>query len=85
MSCQLIDTNGFHVKKENERITTAGSHCRQNLKFETSRRRLADSSKNCSTERVARSARSFFLVRPITLLISLTSLVLNGWYFRLGF
>ena len=75
MSCQLIDTNGFHVKEENERITTAGSHCRQNLKFETSRRRLADSSKNCSTERVARAARSFFLARPITSLISSVDVV----------
>ena len=57
MSFQLIDTNGSHVKEENERITTAGSRCRQNLKFEISRRRLADSSKNYSTERVARAAR----------------------------
>ena len=27
----LVGTNGFHVKKENERFTAAGSRCRQNL------------------------------------------------------
>lgn len=34
VSFHLIDTNGFHVKGENERFTAAGSFCRQNFKFE---------------------------------------------------
>ena len=38
----LIGTNGFHVKAENERFTAAGSCCRQKLKYENSRRHLAD-------------------------------------------
>ena len=31
---RLHGTNGFHVKAKNERFTTAGSRCRQNLKNE---------------------------------------------------
>ena len=38
----LFDTSGFHVKAKNERFTAASSRCRQNLKYEISRRRLAD-------------------------------------------
>ena len=30
----LVDTNGIHVKAENERFTAAGLRCRQNLKHE---------------------------------------------------
>ena len=39
---RFLGTNGFHVKKENERFTALGSRCRQNLKYEVSRRHLAD-------------------------------------------
>ena len=31
---RLLGTNGFHVKAENERFTAAGSHFRQDLKYE---------------------------------------------------
>ena len=31
---RLLGKNGFHVKAKNERFTTAGLRCRQNLKFE---------------------------------------------------
>ena len=42
----LLGTNGFHVEVNNERFNAAGSHCRQNLKYEFSRRRLANYVKN---------------------------------------
>ena len=32
---RLLDTNGFHVKRENEKFTATGSLCRQYLKYET--------------------------------------------------
>ena len=38
----LLATNVFHVTAENERFTAKGSRYRQNLKFEISRRHLAD-------------------------------------------
>ena len=31
---RFLGTNAFHFKAENERFTTAGSRCRQNLKYE---------------------------------------------------
>ena len=31
---RFLGTNGFHVKVENEKFSTAGSHCHQNLKYE---------------------------------------------------
>ena len=42
---RLLDTNGFHVEAENERLTAASSRCRQKLKYspeKISRRRLAE-------------------------------------------
>ena len=39
---RMLATNGFHVKTKGERFTAACSRCRQNLKFEISRRCLAD-------------------------------------------
>ena len=39
---RLLGTNDFQVKVKNERFTAAGSRCCQNLKYENSRRRLAD-------------------------------------------
>ena len=39
---RLLGTNGFHVEAKNGRFTAAGSRCCQNLKYEISRRRLAD-------------------------------------------
>jgi len=39
---RLLGTNGFHVKIKSERSTAASLRCRQNLKYEISRRRLAD-------------------------------------------
>ena len=30
---RLLGKNGFHVKAKNERFTTAGLRCRQNLKY----------------------------------------------------
>ena len=39
---RLLRTNGFHVKAESERCTAASSRGRQNLKYEISRRYLAD-------------------------------------------
>ena len=35
MFFHLIRANGFPVHVDNERINTAGSFCRQNLKFES--------------------------------------------------
>ena len=31
---RLLGTNGFHVKAENEKFTSAGLRCRQNLEYE---------------------------------------------------
>ena len=31
---RLLGMNGFRVKAKNERFTTVGSRCRQNLKYE---------------------------------------------------
>ena len=31
---RLLGKNGFHVKSKNERFTTAGLRCCQNLKYE---------------------------------------------------
>ena len=42
---RLLGTNGFHVKAKSERSSAASLRCRQNLKYEISRRRLADSVK----------------------------------------
>ena len=33
MYFNLLGTNAFHIKAKNERLTTAGSRCGQNLKF----------------------------------------------------
>ena len=38
----LLGTNGFYVKAKNERFTALGSSCRQNLKYENSRRHLVE-------------------------------------------
>ena len=38
----LLGTNGFLVKAKNETFTAADSRCRQNLKYEKSRRDLVD-------------------------------------------
>ena len=38
----LLGTNGVHVKAKNERFTAPGSRCRQNFKYENSRRHLVD-------------------------------------------
>ena len=51
-------------------LTTAGSRCRQNLKYEkfmSSFGRLRQ--KNCAKKRAARAARLFFLIQPIISLI----------------
>ena len=34
MQFLLLGTNGFHAKAKNERLATASSRCRQNLKNE---------------------------------------------------
>ena len=39
LACSM---NAFQVKAKNGRFTAGGSRCRQNLKYENSRRRLAD-------------------------------------------
>ena len=55
--------------EKNERFSAARSLCRQNLNYETSRRRLADryTSKVCTKKRAARAARLFFLIQQIKL------------------
>ena len=42
VSFHLTGTNGFYLKEENGRFSAVGSCCRQNLKFEISRRYLTD-------------------------------------------
>ena len=38
----LLGTNGFNIKAKNERLTAAGSRCRQSLKMKTLRSYLLD-------------------------------------------
>ena len=67
---QSIGTNGFHIKAENERFSTVGSPCRENIEFEnftSSFGRLPN--KNCTKERAALAARSFFRLQPIIFVI----------------
>ena len=66
---RLLGTNGFHDKAKNERFTAASSRCRQNLKCENLRRRLATTSKHCTKKRAARAARLFFFIQLIKSLI----------------
>ena len=58
---RLLGTNGFHVKAKNGRFAAAGSRCRQNHKYEISRRCLADYVRKLQQKRAARAARLFFL------------------------
>ena len=68
--CRLLGTNGFHVKAENERLTAAGSRCRQKLKYENFTSSSGRLRQNIApTKRAARAARLFLLIQPIKLLI----------------
>ena len=61
---RLLGTNGFYVKANNERFTTASSCSRQNLKCEN-----FTSSKHCTKKRAARAARLFFFLQLMKSLI----------------
>ena len=71
---RLLGTNVFHLKLKNEGFTAASSRCRQNLKYENftssfGRLRQNIASKHCIKKRAARTARLFFFIQPIKLLI----------------
>ena len=79
---RLLGTSGYRVKANNERYNAASSHCRQNVKREISRRRLADYVKNCTKKRAARAARLFFLIQPIISFVTLTLPLLSSFLIR---
>ena len=68
-----IGTKDFHAKAENERFTTAGSRCRQNLKFDY----FTLGRLTTSQVRAARAKRLFFLFQSIISLIKGVAIVVT--------
>ena len=66
---RFLDTNGFHVKAENDGFSAVGSRCWQNLKYENFGSSFGRLRENCPKKRAARAARLSFLVQPIISLI----------------
>lgn len=64
VSFYVLGTHGFHGKAENEKLTAAGSRCRENLKYK-SFMSFARLHKKCTKDRAARAEQLFFLGQPI--------------------